>query len=78
MEQIRQDQVACDYCGKELENFAWVEICSDGTRTHCESCAWRTQYTGCVLMRGFKTLADYIEHLFGGWFADRFAGSSEE
>jgi hypothetical protein len=78
MEEKQQDHVACDHCGKELENFAWVEIRSDGAGTFCEACAWRTDYMGCVLMRGFKTHAAYIEHLFNRWWADRFAGCSEE
>jgi hypothetical protein len=78
MNEKRQDNLTCDDCGKELEAYAWVDIHRDCERTYCEACAWRTHYTGCVLMRGFKTHAGYTEHLFRCWLVDRFAGCSEE
>ena len=78
MEEKQQGHLACDDCGKELEDYAWVDIHSDETRTFCQTCAWRTHYMGCVLMRGFKTRAAYIEFLFNRWWVDRFAECSEE
>jgi hypothetical protein len=78
MNEKRQAHVACDHCGKELEDYAWVDIHRDCERTYCEACAWHTHYMGCVLMRGFKTHVGYIEHLFERWLVDRFAQGSEE